>query len=94
MKPINEKEALAYIERLVNKVMPKVNTKSENLLRFGIIRSINTSNFTASVEIVGSGQSISNAIFPSSFNLVVGQRVLIATPDPSNKSQNYILSEK
>jgi hypothetical protein len=90
----NEKEALAYIEKIVRLVIPKVNRQTENLLRFGIIKSINPSSLTASVEIVGSGQSITNAIYPSSFNLVLGQRVLIGTPDPKIGSQNYILSER
>ncbi len=91
MMPKNEKEALIWLQKLVEKVLPKITRQSDSQLRMGIIRGINSNNNTASVEVFGSGQSLGSVPYPPAFNPKVGQKCLLATPDVKLISQNFII---
>lgn len=88
----NEREAIEYFRKIVEKVLPTINIQTENLIRSAIIKEVNYSTNTATVELVGTGQVLSNVGFASMLNLKTNERCVIATPDPKQRGQNFIIA--
>lgn len=88
-----EKDMLELMERVVNRVLPAIVRNNVSTLQEGIIKSVNLDTGTASVQLLGTNTSADNLkVYRGAGTYYEGDRCLLATIDPNNKTKLYIVA--
>lgn len=89
----NEQDALNAFGSLMTKRINEAVSQSSNNIRVGRITEVNISLRQISAEIFGTGEIVAGIKYPKgvSYGVFVNDSVLIISPDPKLRSQNFAL---
>jgi len=92
-EPTDTQDALDIFQALMEKRFNEIISQSSNNLRVGLVRNIKPNGRQLDVEILNTGEQLRNVKFQrgASIEFFENDFVLIASPDPKLKSQNFVV---
>lgn len=89
----SERELNEKLTRLINQLLPEVLRQNVNNLLEGVLITANVTTRTASVKILGTSSVINDLkIYKGVGDFFVGDRCVLASIDPKNKTKLYIIA--
>lgn len=89
----SEKDALEIFGKLMEKKFNEIILQKSNNIRMGTIKRLNANTRRFDIQINGTGELLNNVPYSkgASIGIYIGDRVLVISPDPKLRNQNYIV---
>lgn len=93
MRIDNQRQALNIFQKGVQKSLPGVIRQQSQNFKMARIKTVEENSGIASVQVERSNEVLSGLRFPKGVSGInVGDICIVFSPDPTNRSRNYIIA--